>query len=146
MVGRLARLLMCLASLDLGCCLVTLVTGANKGIGREIARKLGKTPGTTTILACRDVALGTAAADELRASGCEKVVVQRLDLTDASSIEEVARYVESEHGKLDILVNNAAICFNDPTLYGKVPHTPFEQQAGITVRTNFFGTVRAACC
>ena len=41
----------------------------------------------------------------------------------------------------DILVNNAAVCFNDPTLYGKVPFTPFEQQAGITVNTNFFGTL-----
>ena len=42
---------------------------------------------------------------------------------------------------LDILVNNAAVCFNDPTLYGKVPFTPFAQQAGITVNTNFFGTL-----
>ena len=40
----------------------------------------------------------------------------------------------------DILINNAAICFNDPTLYGKVPHTPFEKQADITVSTNYFGT------
>ena len=38
-------------------------------------------------------------------------------------------------------MNNAAICFNDPTLYGKVPHTSFEQQARITVQTNYFGTL-----
>jgi len=40
-----------------------------------------------------------------------------------------------------VLVNNAAVCFNDPTLYGKVAFTPFEQQAAITVNTNFFGTL-----
>ena len=38
-------------------------------------------------------------------------------------------------------MNNAAVCFNDPTLYGKVPFTPFEQQASVTVNTNFFGTL-----
>ena len=46
-----------------------------------------------------------------------------------------------------MLCNNAAICYNDPTLYGKVEHTPFERQADITVRTNFTGTlgVTRAC-
>jgi NAD(P)-dependent dehydrogenase (short-subunit alcohol dehydrogenase family) len=39
------------------------------------------------------------------------------------------------------LINNAAVCFNDPTLYGKVPHTPFQRQAAVTVNTNFFGTL-----
>jgi carbonyl reductase 1 len=49
--------------------------------------------------------------------------------------------VAREFGALDILINNAAVCFNDPTLYGTVPHTPFERQAGTTVRVNFFGTL-----
>ena len=64
-----------------------------------------------------------------------------MDLTDSGSIESTRAFVESEFGRLDALVNNAAICFNDPTLYGKVPHTPFEQQADVTVRTNYFGTL-----
>merc|ERR1712217_773078 len=42
---------------------------------------------------------------------------------------------------LDVLVNCAAICYNDPTLYGKCEYTPFEKQARITVQTNFFGTL-----
>ena len=119
---------------------VALVTGANKGIGREIARKLGAEPNLRTVLACRSERLGTAAAEELRACGCD-VSLQRLILTDTESIAGAARHLRDEYGKLDILVNNAAICFNDPTLYGKVAHTPFEQQAGISVRTNFFGTL-----
>lgn len=64
-----------------------------------------------------------------------------LDLTDDASIANAARWVEDEYGSLDVLVNNAAVCFNDPTLYGKVDHTPFERQAGITIRTNYFGTL-----
>jgi len=42
---------------------------------------------------------------------------------------------------LDVLINNAAVCFNDPTLYGRVEYAPFEQQADVTIRTNYFGTL-----
>jgi len=48
---------------------VAVVTGANKGIGKEIARKLGSVPNLTTILACRNKALGAAAVKELQAAG-----------------------------------------------------------------------------
>lgn len=120
---------------------VALVTGANKGIGKEIVRKLGQEDNLTCILACRDLEKGTTCAEELKAAGCRDLRVVRLDLTDASSIEAAAQYVDKEFGQLDILVNNAAICFNDPTLYGKVPFTPFEAQADITICTNFFGTL-----
>jgi len=113
---------------------VALVTGANKGIGFEIAKKLHDA-GITTIFACRTN--GEEAAARL---GCEHSVF--LDLTDSVSIEKCRDYVEKKFGKLDILVNNAAICFNDPTLFGKVPYTPFEQQANITIQTNFFGTCK----
>lgn len=110
---------------------IALVTGANKGIGKEIARKLVDA-NVTTILACRSGA--EEAAAEL---GCKHVY---LDLTNDDSIHEARQYVQQEFGKLDILINNAAICFNDPTLYGKVPYTPFEKQAEISIRTNYFGT------
>jgi len=49
--------------------------------------------------------------------------------------------IEKEFGRLDILVNCAAICYNDPTLYGKCEFTPFEKQARVTIATNFFGTL-----
>jgi len=79
-------------------------------------------------------------AEVRRESGAD-VVVRRLDLTDAASIAEVQEFIAREYGRLDCLVNNAAVCFNDPTLYGKVPHTPFRAQAGLTIDTNFFGTL-----
>jgi carbonyl reductase 1 len=113
---------------------VALVTGANKGIGKEIARKFAKA-GITTILACRTN--GKETATELN---CEHSCY--LELTDDKSIDQCAAYVLEHFGKLDILVNNAAVCFNDPTLYGKVQHTPFEQQAAISIQTNFFGTYK----
>jgi NAD(P)-dependent dehydrogenase (short-subunit alcohol dehydrogenase family) len=111
---------------------VALVTGANKGIGREIAKRLAEA-NIQTILACRTN--GKRAAAEIE--GSHDIY---LDLTDDSSIEKCRDFVEKKVGKLDILVNNAAICFNDPTLYGKVEHTPFERQAHISITTNYFGS------
>ena len=121
---------------------IALVTGANKGIGYEIAKKLASMSDIdVTILGCRDTELGDAAAAKLATSCGSTVLCRRLDLTDSESIAELRLWVMQEYGRLDVLVNNAAVCFNDPTLYGKVPHTPFEQQAGITMRTNYFGTL-----
>lgn len=111
---------------------VALVTGANKGIGREIAKRLAEA-NIQTILACRTDGKKTA----LEIEGSHDIY---LDLTDEASIEKCRDFVERKFGKLDILVNNAAICFNDPTLYGKVEHTPFERQADISIKTNYFGT------
>lgn len=125
---------------------VALVTGGNKGIGKEIARKLCSIPGMTVVLACRDGELGTTAATELATSVWPPprradVEYVRLDLTDAASIRHSSEFITKEHGQLDVLINNAAVCFNDPTLYGKVPFTPFEAQAAITMDTNFHGTL-----
>jgi carbonyl reductase 1 len=64
-----------------------------------------------------------------------------LDLTDEESIHSTWDFISSEFGHLDVLVNNAAICFNDPTLYGKSAYTPFDKQARISMDTNFFGTL-----
>lgn len=125
---------------------IALITGGNKGIGKEIARRIGTEPDFTAIIASRDVALGQEAADDLRNSGeyeCDVIALPvPLDLTDVSSIVAAAKHVEQVYGRLDVLINNAAICFNDPTLYGKVDHTPFRDQAGITIRTNYFGTLK----
>jgi len=113
---------------------VALVSGANKGIGKEIARKFAADPSIEPILACRTDEKETAA--EL---GCKHSVY--LDLTDDASIAACRQYItDNLDGTLDILVNNAAICFNDPTLYGKIKHTPFQEQAAITVQTNYWGT------
>ncbi|KAL9189289.1 hypothetical protein ACHAXT_011779 [Thalassiosira profunda] len=126
---------------------LALITGGNKGIGKEIARRIGTEPDFTALIACRDVELGRKAAKDLRRENgeylCDAVILPvPLDLDDADSIAGAAKWVEKEYGGvLDVLVNNAAVCFNDPTLYGRVEYTPFEKQAGITIRTNYFGTL-----
>ena len=118
---------------------VALVTGANKGIGKAIALGLAES-GATVILACRDRELGQTVESEFRDGGFD-AVFQHLDLTQPDSMRAASEYCAREYGRLDILVNNAAICFNDPTLYGRCAPTPFQQQARVTVETNFFGTL-----
>jgi len=126
---------------------VALVTGANKGIGKEIVRLLSEEEDDEWIilLGSRDPGRGEAAVKELLAANNsnQKIICCPLDLTDPKSIQTAQELVEKVgEGTLDVLINNAAICFNDPTLYGKMEYTPFEQQADITIKTNFFGTVQ----
>jgi NAD(P)-dependent dehydrogenase (short-subunit alcohol dehydrogenase family) len=86
---------------------VALVTGANKGIGREITRQLGEHR-FTVLAGARDEHRGRAAAAELSGSGADIRYVP-LDVTDEGSIADIAAYAEKEFGRLDVLVNNAAI-------------------------------------
>jgi carbonyl reductase 1 len=127
---------------------ISLITGSNKGIGLEIARTIGaeklqdddKKNAFLCILGCRNEKLGREAVKRLESEGMDADFV-RIDLEDAESIQSAAAYIEKSYGRCDVLINNAAVCFNDPTLYGKTSHTPFDKQADITVRTNFFGTL-----
>jgi NAD(P)-dependent dehydrogenase (short-subunit alcohol dehydrogenase family) len=89
---------------------VALVTGANRGIGREVARQLAAR-GHVTILGSRDALKGQAAAQELRGVGVE-VIPRQLDITDPSSVDALAAYLDANFGRLDILVNNAAIHYD----------------------------------
>src|SRR4249919_1109940 len=84
--------------------LVALVTGANKGIGREIAKQLAER-GYTVLLGARDLARGEAASKEM--SGDVRAL--QLDVTNAESIAAAARRIRDELGRLDVLVNNAGI-------------------------------------
>jgi NAD(P)-dependent dehydrogenase (short-subunit alcohol dehydrogenase family) len=79
---------------------VALVTGANKGIGKEIARQLAAV-GLAVYVGSRDTARGERAVEEI--GGAARLLV--LDVTDAASIADAAR----QAGTLDILVNNAGI-------------------------------------
>jgi NAD(P)-dependent dehydrogenase (short-subunit alcohol dehydrogenase family) len=85
---------------------VAIVTGANKGIGKEVARQLAQA-GLTVLLGSRDEARGKAAVEELAATGLDVRLLQ-LDVTDATSIAEAHDRVVNELGRLDVLVNNAA--------------------------------------
>jgi NAD(P)-dependent dehydrogenase (short-subunit alcohol dehydrogenase family) len=82
-----------------------LITGANKGIGFETARQLGSRD-MTVLVGARDLERGRAAEQALRDAGVAAHFVQ-LDVTDAKSIQQAAEWIDAEHGRLDVLVNNA---------------------------------------
>ena len=115
---------------------VALVTGANKGIGLEIARKLGRA-GVSVIVGARDGTRGEAAAATLRGEGLDARFVQ-LDVTDDASIEQAAAAIAATHGRLDILVNNAGI--GDPA--DGPPASASIEAARRIFDTNFFGALR----
>ena len=81
---------------------IALVSGANRGIGREVVRQLAER-GMMVILGSRDEEKGRAAAEGIDG----EVVVRRLDVTDEKGIRNLAHEVEEEFGRLDVLVNNA---------------------------------------
>ncbi|MGW1596179.1 SDR family NAD(P)-dependent oxidoreductase [Streptomyces sp. NPDC002343] len=109
---------------------VTLVTGANKGIGHETARRLIK-EGHTVYIGARDTERGQAAAAGLGAR------FVRLDVTDDTSVQDAVRVIEEHEGRLDVLVNNAGIA--DHTL-GADGVTAAGAQA--VFETNVIGVVR----
>ena len=84
-----------------------LITGANKGIGFEVARELGK-QGVTVLLGARNAQLGQAAEAKLKAEGIDAQYVE-LDVTKPATIKAAEEAIESKYGKLDILVNNAGV-------------------------------------
>jgi NAD(P)-dependent dehydrogenase (short-subunit alcohol dehydrogenase family) len=88
---------------------VVLVTGANRGVGRELARQLAL-QGDAVVLTARDLAKAERAAAALR--GHERVLARRLEVTDPASIEQVAADLTGRYGRLDALVNNAAIHYD----------------------------------
>jgi NAD(P)-dependent dehydrogenase (short-subunit alcohol dehydrogenase family) len=83
---------------------VALVTGANKGIGLQIAKELAAR-GFTVLVGSRDLGRGEAAAKTI--AGDARALA--LDVTDAKSIAAAAEQIQNELGRLDVLVNNAAI-------------------------------------
>jgi NAD(P)-dependent dehydrogenase (short-subunit alcohol dehydrogenase family) len=116
---------------------IALISGANKGIGFETARQLGKL-GITVIVGARDLAKGEEAAAKLKQAGIDARAIQ-LDVVAAADIQAAAAYVEKEFGVLDILVNNAGISTEtlgeDSTL--KVSAADIRK----TFDTNFFAVI-----
>lgn len=112
---------------------VALITGANKGIGLEIARQLG-VQGITVLIGARDEKRGQEAAEKLHSEHNIDARAVQLDVTDHSTIEAAAKHIESEFGKLDILVNNAGIAVDS------VPPSQLDIEVlRRTYDTNFFG-------
>lgn len=114
---------------------IALITGANKGIGYEVARQLGKR-GMTILVGARNETLGREAAEKLKAENVDARFV-RLDVTEQTTIERAASEIEREFGKLDVLINNAAIA-DLPEL--AITPSRLEVEALKRIfETNFFG-------
>ncbi len=92
--------------------LVALVTGANRGIGLETVKQLAE-QGVHVLLASRDLQKGKAAAAPLIAAGLPVEPIE-LDIKRHDTFAKVAADIDSRFGKLDILVNNAAVNFDKP--------------------------------
>src|ERR1035438_2761614 len=86
---------------------IALVTGANKGIGFEIARQLAAS-GCSVLLGARNKALGEEATEKLKREGGD-VRYLAIDLTEPATIDAAAKRIDADFGRLDILVNNAGI-------------------------------------
>jgi NAD(P)-dependent dehydrogenase (short-subunit alcohol dehydrogenase family) len=89
---------------------IAVVTGANRGMGFEACRQLGKL-GFRVVLTARDPEKGEEAARALRDEGLE-VVAHTHDVNDPQSAENLASFVESEYGEVHVLVNNAGEFFD----------------------------------
>nr|AXS75743.1 20 beta-hydroxysteroid dehydrogenase [Rhamdia quelen] len=115
---------------------VAVVTGANKGIGLAIVKGLCKAGfNGDVVLTARSEALGKEAVELVKAEGFRNVVFHRLDICDQGSSLALGKFLKEKYGGLDVLINNAGIAF-------KVNATePFAEQAEVTMRTNFWGTL-----
>ncbi|HMC59576.1 MAG TPA: SDR family oxidoreductase [Candidatus Solibacter sp.] len=116
---------------------IALVTGANKGLGFEMARQLGQA-GVRVLLAARDPQRGEAAAAKLRGEGLDAQFL-KLDVTDNGDRAAASAFLEEKFGRLDILINNAGIAA-EALGSGKVSTTT-EDVIRRTFDTNFFAPV-----
>ncbi|HKJ64772.1 MAG TPA: SDR family oxidoreductase [Desulfopila sp.] len=112
---------------------VALVTGANRGIGYEIARQLAK-KGLLVIIGARDTEKGAQSGRKLVDDGLDVRSI-RVDVTDGASITAAVGWIEDEFGRLDILVNNAGIMIDSGCDILDLPLTQLRN----TLETNSFG-------
>jgi len=115
---------------------IALVTGANKGIGYEIAAGLGAL-GWSVGVGARDERRRDAAVEKLRAAGADAFGVP-LDVTDDASVTAAARLIEDRAGRLDVLVNNAGITGGRP----QEPTVVDPATVRAAVETNVIGVIR----
>ena len=115
---------------------IVLVTGANKGIGYEIAAGLGAL-GWSVGVGARDEQRREAAVEQLRAAGADAFGVP-LDVTDDASVAAAAGLIEDRTGRLDVLVNNAGVTGGMPQTHSAV--NPATVRAA--VETNVIGVIR----
>lgn len=116
---------------------VALVTGANRGIGYAVAAELGRL-GFTVLVGARDPGRGGAAVTSLRAAGLD-ARLWPLDVRDNRSVAQAAARLQADPGRLDVLVNNAAIKLE---FHPAPPSATPVELVRETYETNVFGVIR----
>ena len=112
-----------------------LITGANKGIGFEVARQIGKA-GWTVLVAARNEELGREAAAKLKSEGVDVHFVH-IDLVAPETAKRAAETIRKQFGKIDVLINNAGI-----NVKGDGPPSRVDLDAlDAIMRTNYVGAV-----
>jgi NAD(P)-dependent dehydrogenase (short-subunit alcohol dehydrogenase family) len=115
---------------------IALVTGGNRGLGFETCRQLAQL-GLTVILSARDTTKGEIAAKQLIGRGLD-VVFQHLDVSDQSHLDRMVYQLEQQFGRIDVLVNNAAILYDTWQSAIEADLDTVNQ----AIRTNLFGPWR----
>ncbi|BDP43822.1 short-chain dehydrogenase (plasmid) [Deinococcus aetherius] len=115
---------------------VALVTGGNRGIGLEVCHQLAE-QGLRVILTARNPADGERAAEPLRRVG-GLITVMPLDVSDEASASELNAQVRREFGRVDILVNNAAVLLHEGDDALTIPVAAYHE----SLETNFLGPLR----
>ncbi len=113
-----------------------LITGANRSIGLETTRQLSK-KGLFIYLGSRDIAKGEAVVKDLTEKGFKNVKAIEIDVTNPESVSKAKEQIETEHGKLDILINNAGILGVQP----QTTEVTSVDEIREVFETNFFGVI-----
>jgi NAD(P)-dependent dehydrogenase (short-subunit alcohol dehydrogenase family) len=116
---------------------IALISGANKGLGLETARQLGKSV-ATVLIGARDLARGEEAAEVLRGIGIDARAIQ-LDVLNPADIKAAADTIARDYGRLDILINNAGVLQEE--LGENTSLTVSENALRKTFETNFFAVI-----
>lgn len=119
---------------------VALVTGANRGIGFEIVRQLARL-GVLAVIGSRTAAKGLEAAEKLRSEGLEVPVVT-LDVDNEQSPAQAVAEVQRLYGRLDVLVNNAAVLIDGPDQFQASLFDLKSATLRQTFETNVLGPMR----
>lgn len=114
-----------------------LVTGANKGIGLEVAKRLAQN-GYSVYLGSRNLDNGLSAVKDLRAQGLDNITALQLDVTNPESVDAAHKTISKKTAVLDVLVNNAGISgpFQQSALDSAI------DQFKEVYETNLFGVIR----
>ncbi|XP_024983997.1 (+)-neomenthol dehydrogenase [Cynara cardunculus var. scolymus] len=112
---------------------IAIVTGANKGIGYALVKRFAQL-GLTVVLTSRDPSKGVKAVDSLKVLGLDgNICFCQLDISDQASVRSFVSWFRSKFDAFDILVNNAAVCFN------AMKENSMEH-AETVVKTNYYGS------